>query len=317
VEAHAIAVDLGGTGLRAARIDRFGNILDRLEVATKAQAGADAVLEQISELVDSIIKNASDARILGVGVCAPGPLDTKRGIALSIPTINGFDNYPLLAKLQECLALPVVLENDAIAAAVGEWKFGAGLGSENIVYVTVSTGIGGGIIADGKVLRGRQGMAGHIGHMIVVPDGELCNCGCRGCFEAYGSGPAFAARAKIRANQGNQTLLGKNNAKIDCPAIFAAAKAKDPLAIELVREEAEILGRGFTSLAHLFSPDLIVMGGGLANEFDCLIPAILKNFRANSMKAFQNIPIRCSILGGSSGLIGASSLLFEQFHTPK
>ncbi len=317
MKAQAIAVDLGGTKLRAARLNHMGQILDQIEVPTKATAGAEVVLDQIAQLVTVMKNNAADAEIIGVGVCAPGPLDTKLGLALSIPTIRGFENYPMLAALENLLAMPVCLENDAIAAAIGEWKFGAGVGFENLVYVTVSTGIGGGVIADGKVLRGRMGMAGHIGHMVIAADGELCKCGNRGCFEAYASGPAFAARAQKRATYDKNTVLGKKPQPIDSRSVFTAARAGDLLALELIAEEAKILATGFVSLAHLYSPDMIIMGGGLSHEFDSLAPPILLHFRANVMKAFQDTALKNSILAGNSGLVGASWMLFERFNTSK
>jgi glucokinase len=309
---QAIAVDLGGTTLRAARIDHYGQILDRVEVSTKAQAGPDTVINQIKDCVEKIISHAGGVGLAGIGVSCPGPLDTKRGLALSIPTLKGFDDYPLLETLQKNLPLPVKLENDAISAAIGEWRFGAGVGFENVVYVTVSTGIGGGVVVDNNVLRGRQGMACHIGHMILVPDGARCNCGAKGCFEAYGAGPAFEKRAQLKANSHNHTVLGRNQQIIDARAIFAAAATGDKLALELLAEEAHILGTGFASLAHLFSPDVIIMGGGLSNSFDLLYSKLQTRFSQLAMPAFKDIAILPATLGGNSGLIGAGSLILQQ-----
>ncbi len=310
---QAIAVDLGGTKVRAAHVDQNGTILDRTEVATEAKAGPDAVLKQIEVVVSTIRQNASGIDFLGVGVSSPGPLDTKLGIALSLPTIEGFDNYPLLDELKNRLRMPVHLENDAIAAAIGEWRYGAGVGFANVVYVTVSTGIGGGVIVDNHVVRGRQGMACHIGHMILVPDGETCNCGCLGCFEAYGAGPAFVTRAKTAAQKSPTSCLVLKHGEIDTQAIFAAALTGDKLAQELVAEEAKILGTGFTSLAHLFSPDVIIMGGGLSNQFDALSEGMNARFQKLAMAAFKNTKIARAKLGGNSGLVGAASLVFDFF----
>jgi glucokinase len=308
---QAIAVDLGGTRVRAARVDQQGNILDRTEVPTASLAGPEAVLDQVAGVVRTIKQNASGVDLAGVGVSAPGPLDTIRGVALGLPTIKGFDNYPLLSELKNRLQLPVILENDAIAAAIGEWRFGAGAGYANIVYVTVSTGIGGGVIVDNHVVRGRQGMACHIGHMILVPDGAPCNCGCIGCFEAYGAGPAFEARANWKAATHPGTVLGRHGQSIDAEAVFTAAQAGDALSQELVREESEILGTGFTSLAHVFSPDVIIMGGGLSNQFEALYGGIQNRFQQLAMAAFKNTRIMCAKLGGNSGLIGAASMVFD------
>jgi glucokinase len=305
----AIAVDLGGTSLRAALVDDTGQLLDRAEVATKAIAGPAAVIGQITQLVRDL--KIGGRPIAGIGVASPGPLDTKLGITLTVPTIAGMDEFPLRAELQKKFPYHVALENDGISAAIGEWKFGAGRGFENLVYVTVSTGIGGGVIIDNKVLRGRRGMAGHVGHMSIMLDGDLCVCGNRGCFEAYGSGPAFNARAIANAKGNIQTLLGQNGKAITSQSIFSAAKSGDALALELVTEEGKILGTGFTSLAHLYSPDLIVMGGGLSNEFEALAPFINTQFQASAMPAFKDIPIKPASLGQNSGLIGAACLVFE------
>ncbi len=308
---YAIAVDLGGTQLRAALVDSAGLILERADVLTDATAGPEIIIEQIDRLVKSIAAKAGDKVIRGVGVSSPGPLDTQKGIALSLPTITGFTEYALGDALRAHIAYPVILENDGISAAIGEWRFGAGVGLSHIVYVTVSTGIGGGVIVDGRVMRGRRGMASHVGHMIVVPDGERCGCGTRGCFEAYGAGPAFAVRARKQAFGHATSVLGRNGEEISSPSVFAAAKAGDELAQSLVAEEAKILGMGFASLLHLYSPDMLIMGGGLSHEFDLLAPGIITQIQKSAMPAFKTVPVVKAKLGGNSGLVGVASLVFE------
>jgi glucokinase len=195
----------------------------------------------------------------------------------------------------------VQLENDGIAAAIGEWKHGAGKGLQSIVYVTVSTGIGGGVIVDGNVLRGRKGMAGHIGHMAIYPEGLRCSCGNAGCWEAYAAGPAFAARAA--------TALGKNLQPME---VFALARQGDAMAQNQVDEEARLLGIGITSLLHLYSPEKIIIGGGLSNAFAQLEPGIAAYIKDNAMLAFKDTPVVTAALGGNSGLVGAAVLVFEK-----
>ncbi|MBO9197510.1 ROK family protein [Rhizobium sp. 16-449-1b] len=306
----AVGIDLGGTQVRAALVDEGGNILARAEERTDAMAGPDRVLGQIQELAERLLAGADKALVVGVGVSAPGPLDTESGVALDIPTLKGFQRYPIASELSRRLLFPVSLENDGIAAAIGEWQFGAARGIEHSVYVTISTGIGGGAIIDGRVLRGRKGMAGHIGHMSVVPYGELCPCGNRGCFEAYGSGTAFTARARARAAECSETTLGKDGHVIDSRAVFAAGRAGDPLANRLIEEEAEILGRGFTSLLHIFSPSIVVVGGGLSHEFDRLHPGIQNYISEWAMPAFKDVQVVRAALGQNSGLVGAAALAF-------
>ena len=179
------------------------------------------VIDQIVRLATCVSDGLQQAELAGAGVSSPGPLDTTAGVALGIPTIAGFAGYPMREEIGRRLSLPVALENDGIAAAIGEWKFGAGRGRDNLVYVTVSTGIGGGVIADGRVLRGRRGMAGHVGHMSFVQDGELCVCGGRGCFEAYGSGSALAQRARAAAlddpSSSLKAVAGRSVPKMSSP----------------------------------------------------------------------------------------------------
>ncbi len=304
----AIGIDLGGTQVRAALVDEHGKIHQRLEERTDAEAGPDRVLGQIAGLTERLRSACGPADVAGLGVSAPGPLNTELGIALDIPTLRGFSDYPLREELQKRLRLPVSLENDGIAAAIGEWQFGAGLGLRNLVYVTVSTGIGGGVIADGRVLRGRKGMAGHVGHMSIVPDGLVCSCGARGCFEAYASGTAFTRRARMRIAACEETSLAKIGDALDSRSVFAAAENGDPVAQALVAEEAAILGRGFTSLIHIFSPEIVIMGGGLSQQFDRLQAGIQSHVERCAMPAFRDVRVVPAALGQNSGVVGAAAL---------
>lgn len=291
--ARAIGIDIGGTSLRAALVDTSGHILAREETATLAQAGPQAVVQQIADLVAKIAPSRTG--ITGAGISSPGPIDTERGVALGVPTLAGWSDIPIASMIQTALNLPIRLENDAIAAAIGEWKFGAGQGLSHLVYVTISTGIGGGVIADGKVLRGRMGMAGHIGHMTVERDGAPCACGNRGCWEAYASGTAFARRAAPHFP--------------DPKSVFAAAISGNAVALELVTEQADWLGIGIANLLHLFSPQTIILGGGIANSFSLLLPGITQRLKTNAMPAFRTIPILPAALGENAGLIGAAAMV--------
>ena len=307
----AIAIDLGGTRIRAALIDGKGILLQRAEAPTAAHAGREVVISQLHHIATSVIAGVARDRLVGVGICAPGPLDAERGVALATPTIAGFVHLPLAAMLEERIGLPVRLENDGIAAVLGEWRFGAGVGHRNLVYVTVSTGVGGGVVADGRVLRARSGMAGHVGHMTIVRDGEVCSCGNRGCWEAYASGTAFARRARLRAASSPSSVLGVNGAAIDGPAVFDAASRGDALARDLVSEEADLLGVGIANLLHLYSPDVVVVGGGLSNGFDLLHSGIVARIKVAAMPPFRDTPVVRAGLGSDSGLVGASTLAFD------
>ncbi len=311
----AIGIDLGGTQIRAALVTRAGAILHRAATATAAQAGAEAVVAQIADLAHAMAARAGGP-VLGLGLCAPGPLDAARGIALSTPTIAGFTDFPLKRAVEARSGLPVVLENDGIAAAVGEWRFGAGRGTRHMVYATVSTGIGGGVVADGRVLRGRMGMAGHIGHMTIRQDGAPCACGHRGCFEAEASGTAFLARARRAARDEPTSSLHAHAAGLIASDVFDAADGGDALAWRLVAEEAELLGLGFAGLLHLYSPERLVMGGGMAHQFARLAPLIEATMRRAALPPFRDVPLVAAELGDNSGLVGAASLLFDAHLAP-
>jgi len=309
--ALAIAVDLGGTQIRAALVDEQGEVTRRVAVATASAAGPAAVLEQLGSITSSVCDGVAGDRILGLGICAPGPLDTIRGNALGVPTLAGFVDFPLRRMLEERIGLPVWLENDGVAAAIGEWRFGAGRGWANVVYVTVSTGIGGGVVSDGRVLRGRQGMAGHVGHMTIFANGIACACGNGGCWEVYGSGTAFVRRARARAEADEATSLRRNIVYVDGAAVFAAAANGDALAASLVAEEADILGIGIANLLHLYSPDVVVIGGGMSANFDVLYPGVAARVRSAAMVPFRDTRIVRAELQDNSGLIGAAAIVFD------
>ena len=305
-----VGIDLGGTLLRAALIDSEGYIHNKTSLATASKKGSQEIINQICKLTSIVSKSISKDQILGIGISSPGPLNSKKGLILTAPTLVGFKNIPLVKILEERLKLPVFLENDAIAAAIGEHRFGAGQGFNNLVYITVSTGIGGGVIIDGKVLYGFMGMAGHIGHMTIIRNGDKCSCGNQGCWEAYGSGAALTKRAKKYLDTGIKSMIS-NYSKIDGAAVFDSAKKGDKLALQIVFEESEILGLGITNLLHLYSPEIIILGGGVSNGFDLLIPGINYYIKNHAMLPFHNVKIKPSIHKDNSGLLGASIIVFN------
>jgi glucokinase len=307
----ALAFDLGGTALRGALVESDGRIVAHASAPTLAGAGSEAVIGQIIALAGDLIAQSPQAEIAGIGVGAPGPLDPKAGIVIAPPTLAGWHDVPLIDILGQHFGLPVRLENDANAAALGEWRFGAGRGSGSLVFVTVSTGIGGGVVADGHIYHGRRGLAAEIGHMTITGEGDRCFCGAIGCFEAVASGTALGRRATRMTAPGDGSLLRRLSADGDVSArhVVDAARAGDADALELIEAEARWLGIGFTNLLHLYSPDLIVMGGGLSNGFDLLAPSIRKVVQQRAMPAYRDVPIVRAELGDRAGLIGAASLI--------
>lgn len=307
----AIALDLGGTQVRAALVDRNGKIHNRVATPTGTAHGPEVILQQMCNAALATINGVDPERILGVGVCAPGPLNASEGISLSMPTIRGFENVNLRIPLEQALGFPVWFENDASAAALGEWRFGAGMGLHNFVYITVSTGIGGGVVVDNRLMRGRLGLAGEVGHMTILHKGDTCSCGNNGCWEAYASGTAFMRRARARVESSSVTLLSDCPAPLHGQAIFDAAAKGDPLALALVSEEAEFLGIGIANLLHLYSPEVIIVGGGMSTHLEVLRPGISAKVREAAMKGFEDIPVVRATLDGNSGLIGAAVLVFD------
>ena len=290
----ALGVDLGGTNLRAAVVDAAGNVLRRTSVPTEVTGGPAAIIAQMLSLAKNL-SSADWTNIAAVGVSAPGPLDSDDGVVIGIPTLPGWENFPLRTVLADKFQRPVVLENDGIAAAFGEWKFGAGQGLNHLVYVTVSTGIGGGIVADARLLRGRRGMAGHVGHLLIAADGPRCACGAIGCFEALASGTAFSAAARQAGFA-------------DAASAVSAARAGDGSAIAVVNREADLLGYGFASLLHLCAPQRLIVGGGVSQALDLLHPRIMAQINRHAMLPFRDIEIVRAGLGDNSGLVGAAML---------
>jgi len=296
---HAIAIDMGGTHLRGALVDRNGKILAQRKEKTKADTDTDGVVAQICAMVEAVRADTGDASIAGVGLSAPGPIDTRRGIILGGHTIPGTRQLAIRDLLQTQLGLPVAVENDGIAAAVGEGQFGAGQGCMDFVYVSIGTGIGGGGVVNGRPLRGRDGFAGHLGHMIIHPGGEKCFCGNLGCWEAYGCGVALM---KMLAAHGHD----------DFERFVEDALAGAASTTPVIDSYGDIIGLGIVSLIHIFNPETIVIGGGVSRLFDCLLAPISRRVEQSAMVPFQDTPIRKSALADNAGLLGAAHVLFEQ-----
>lgn len=237
----SIGLDLGGTQVRAALV-RSGQVLRRLATPTDVTGGPDAVLGQFRQLVASICDGDEFAQVAAVGLAAPGPLDTVSGVVDLIPTLPRWEQFPIRERLRAEFDRPIVVENDAIAAVFGEWQHGAGVGLDHLVYVTVSTGIGGGVVVDGRLMHGHRGMAAHVGHFQVTPNGPLCSCGAHGCFEATASGTALVNRARAKADENPTGFLGHKAAErpVDGQDVAEGARAGDLDCVALLNEEADL-----------------------------------------------------------------------------
>lgn len=290
-----LGIDIGGTRIRAAVVADDGKLLTRSEGVTPARGSGEAVVQAVAAVVAQALQGHDRTGILAAGVAAPGPLDTARGIAQATPTIDGFRDFPIRDRIAEAIGLPTYLEHDGPAAAYGEWTQGAGRGTLNMIFVTVSTGIGGGAIVDGRLQRGRKGQSTHVGHMTLLPNGPICNCGNSGCWEALAAGPAFA-------------LAGESAGCFNGAAVFEAALAGEPRAVRVVEAEARWLAIGLVNLAHIYSPELMILGGGVMAGLEQMRPIMEAEFARRAMAPYRDIPFVRAALLDNSGLIGAAAL---------
>lgn len=295
----ALAVDVGGTRTRAALVNAEGRVMHRQSLATPADQGAEAVVAAIASACRAVMAESGAIPGLKLGLCAPGPIDAKRGVALATPTIRGFTNFPLRQAVEDALGLSVTIENDGPCAALGEWACGAGQGSGNFVYVTISTGIGGGIVSEGRLLRGRLGLAGHIGHIPIKSEGgAICFCGQKGCWEAEASGSALQVKARAAGFEGLSDA-------------FARAATGDERGHAFADQAACDIALGLAAVIHVLSPERIVIGGGVGNALPVLGPMLRRYVDQRVLPPFRGAAILPSALGDDSGLAGAAQLVLR------
>ena len=308
-----IGVDLGGTKVAAAVVDDDGVILARTRAETPS-TGADptvnAILAAVKELRDQY------AQVEAVCIAAPGFIDEQRATVLFLTNLSGWRFRPLRHELQQLLGLPVVIENDANAAAWGEAHFGAGRGEAEVVCVTVGTGIGGGIVTGGRLYRGRFGVAAEVGHVRVEPNGRPCGCGNRGCWEQYCSGNALVREARLRAADDRSAaslMLSYGDGSpegIHGLHVTDAAHRGDPVAIASFESVGRWLGQGLADLAAVLDPGCFVIGGGVSEAGDLLLePARRRYAEVLTGRAYRPLAeIRQATLGNDAGVVGAADL---------
>ena len=318
-ERLVIGIDLGGTKIGTALVDSAGTIIAHDYQETHATEGQKAVIERMLDGARRVMAQArvNQSQVTAVGVVAPGPLDIEAGVVVAPPNLPGWDRVPLKQLIEDALGITTFLENDANAAALGEYRFGAGRGTEHMIYVTVSTGVGGGLILDGRLYHGANGMAGEIGHITIMPYGPRCGCGNRGCLEALASGTAIARQARERVARGVPTLIadltGGDPERITAKLIAEAASRGDVEAREILAEAMNYLGIGMANLVNLFNPELIVIGGGLTNIGEMLFGPVR---RAIDRRAFrtpaQVVRVVQAELGDNVGVLGAAAVALGQ-----
>lgn len=306
-----LGVDLGGTNLRVGLLDR-AQVLWKRSVPTEAWRGKEHVLEAMTDLVAEGLAEArsSGAPVAGIGVGLPGPVNPFTGIVSSPPNLPGWGDVPLRDLLASRFSLPVHVNNDANAAALGEWLFGAGRGHQHLVYVTISTGIGGGVVSEGTLLIGAGGGAAEIGHICLqAQHGAPCGCGRSGCFEAYASGTAMVREAKSRLAIADAASLLQAG-EISPAAIAQAAAQGDALALGVLAQARLYLGVGLANVLTLYNPAVLILGGGVTNLWDELIePALLEMRRLTFAPNVNSLLVTQPTLGPDAGLVGAAALV--------
>ena len=291
-----------------------GGILARVASATPAQEEPAVLIRHLAETVREVRQGFAGRPVLGLGVAAPGPLDPKAGVVFEAPNLPRWENVPLAKELESLTGLRVKIGNDANLAGLAEARCGAGKGARNLVYLTVSTGVGSGILVDGRLLLGERGVAAEAGHMALSMDGPLCSCGNRGCLEAYASGTSLVRRAREAMGAGRPSALARYPEGLAAADIAAAADAGDELAQQLIEEAGTALGFGVRNLLHLFNPSVVVIGGGVSRIGPRLWDPMRRVVDADRLDLYrEGLRIVPAELGDDSGLVGAALLVQETY----
>ena len=307
-----VVVDIGGTQIRAARFD--GDHPEPLEVRripTRSSRGT--AFERMCDLISSVWPE--HGRVEAVVVAVPGPLNPETGIVFSAPNIPGWENFPLRDRLAERFQVPIHVGNDANLAALGEWKFGAARGHHHVLYLTISTGIGGGVICDDRLLEGARGLAGELGHITVLPDGPTCGCGQRGHLEALASGPGIARYVLAELGHGAKSVL-RPSPDLSAREISEAAGQGDALALAALERAGAYIGLALAGFLHMFNPSIVVFGGGVSFSGDLILAPVKRALTQHIMTPSyrDELTITTAALGDDAGLLGALALAL--FHHP-
>ncbi|HDQ70764.1 MAG TPA: ROK family protein [Chloroflexi bacterium] len=318
-QALVVGVDLGGTKISTALVDVNGQIIAHDYRETQADKGQAVVIDRMLDAVRQVMEQADipKAQVRAVGIGAPGPLDIHAGVVIAPPNLPGWRDVPLKELIEERVGIKTFLENDANAAALAEHRFGAGQGCDHVIYVTVSTGVGGGLILDGKLYHGAEGAAGEVGHITILPNGPLCGCGNRGCLEALASGTAIAKRAREVVSRGAPTVIAEladgDPERITAKLVAEAAEQGDFEARKILSEAMNYLGIGIASLVNLFNPQVIVIGGGLSNLGERLLEPVRRGVARHAFAApARTVQVVLAELGDKSGVLGAAAAALTQ-----
>ena len=320
---YILGIDLGGTNIVAGAMPEDGS----QEIAmrsqpTHAELGADVVASRIIQIIGDVMTvtmaqtGAKRDDFIGVGIGAPGPLDREKGLVIIAPNL-GWRNFPLRDLIADGVGLPATLDNDANCATLGEWWCGAAKGGRNVVGLTIGTGIGGGLILDGRLYHGASDVAGELGHTTIDSTGRRCKCGNYGCLEAYASGPNIAERAREAIGSDETSLLrdlvGGQLELITAQTVYDAATRGDGIAREVVRDTAKFLGIGVANLLNIFNPDVVVIAGGVTQAGDALFEPMRAEVRRRAFRpAVEACRIVAATLPGTAGVVGAVATFKQQ-----
>ena len=313
---YALAIDIGGTNVKAGVLSRDGQVLARQRALTHERKGGEQLMAKLIDLANKLCHEAAAPKghYAGIGVGTPGL--PEHGVIMSCPgKIPGWEGMDVCAKLTQATGLPAVMDNDVKVIALGEGWMGAAKGVKNFVSIALGTGVGGGLIIDGKIYQGEHGVSARLGHIVVDPSGPLCMCGNRGCLEALCSGPAIAACAIDHVMRGCKTVLldiaGGDIRRIEAKTVFDAATQGDAIALEIMRRTAKHLATAILTIMHSFDPRCIVIGGGVAAAGELLLGPLREIVRKYAWTGpGEVVDIRRSTLGDDAGIFGGAALAF-------
>ena len=312
----AIGIDIGGMSIKGAAVDSNGRVYEKFSMPFIKGEPGEETIRKLAEIVkEYIAANGLENKIVGIGLGSPGTLDIKNGI-VNYANNLGWENLHVADIFHEILPYPVRLTNDANAASLGEAKYGAGKSYDSIIMLTLGTGVGGGIIINGKLYEGNEGKGAELGHSVIVVDGEQCTCGRKGCLETYASATALIRETKKAMHSNRRSLMWKVCPDIDLvggKVPFEAAKQGDKTAIDVLDNYIKYLGEGILNFCNIFRPNVIVLSGGIANAGDYLFDRVNKYIKDRNYgyKMTPEVKVVPAELGYDSGKIGAAALFFE------
>jgi len=301
-----VAVDIGGTHIRAAAYES-DDTTPLTHTRTRSHGKEPGTFDRLVKAIESAWPK--DRTVKAIGMASPGPLDPRTGVVLATPNIPEWINFPLTDKLSNHFGVPAYLDNDANLAALGEWKFGAGRDHRDVLYLTISTGIGGGVVINDRLLRGYHGLAAELGHVTVLAGGPVCSCGFKGHLEALAAGPAIVRYVREQLEAGSKSDLSSDE-DLTAYAIAEAARRGDTLAKSAYERAGEYLGIGVASFLHTLDPSIVIFGGGVSQSGPLLFEPFEASLRAHVFypRYLENLEITTAALGDDAGLLGALAL---------